>query len=432
MRPRQQSSSSPAPACPYGTADPSELALLPRSALSIFVPLNYRAPPHLKSNQKKQWGGMLRKASKLLAHGPPATPPGPYIFSVNPTTPLPSTFHRLNPVPAEHDNPYGIAYPSHAEQSAAIYPRPLYNALPPATASSTALLQDSDELPDDPRSESQRVAGATTRSAFTGSNTGLTGFTGITGGTTDWGRTPRTTATDRQQTSDYPSGNTAPTAARSPLSEPSAGWNDTAAEEGTPSAGVVSRSTVAYTTSFTRGENSNHVYVPPMVSAASFPAYAVDRFSTLEPPSILTHATSAPTPESMHLGLGPNFRATIAATEGRKAQENGTLTIPEDRTWSGMSSDGAADNALRSGQQPSFPSSWGATTVGQRGAAALDEDLSRQIQEISQQAAAASAEKREHIDAVAHAIENVQSFGMDQQLLRQYQCAPSKLSIHFC
>ena len=33
-------------------------------------------------------------------------------------------------------------------------------------------------------------------------------------------------------------------------------------------------------------------------------------------------------------------------------------------------------------------------------------------------------EKRERVGAVVQAIEKVQSVGIDQQLLRQYQCAP--------
>jgi hypothetical protein len=419
MRARHQSSI-PAPACPYGSADPAELALLPRTALSIFVPLTYMPPPQLKSTQKKQWGGMLRKASKLLAQGPPAVPSGPYIFSVNPNTPLLRTFHRLNPIPAEHDNPYGIAYPSHAEQSEAIYPSPQYNAPPPAIASSTALLQDTSEFAYDPRSESQRVAGATT-----GCLTGPTGFTGLTG-YADSGRTFRTSATERHHTSDYPSGSIA---TRSPLGDPSGGMND-AVEEGTRSAGVVSRSTLAYTTSMNRVDNSNHVYVPPMVPSAPIRSNSVDRMSTPEQPPLLTHSTSAPTPESMDLGIGPNFRATVTAAESFKAEDNGNLTIPEDRTWSGLSSDGTGSTAVRSVKQLS--SSCGAASVGQMGGAALDEDLTRQIRELSQKAAAASAEKRERIDAVVQAIENVQSFGMDQQLLRQYQCAPSQLPMHCC
>lgn len=401
--------------------DPSELALLPKTALSVFVPLTYRAPPQSKPPQKKQWGGMLRKASKLLTPGPATAPAGPYIFSVRPATPLPSTFHRLNPVPAEPDNPYGVAYPSHAEQSAAIYPKPICNARPPAAASSTAILQHTDQLA--PQSESQRVAGATTRSGFTGGVTGLTGFTGITGFTDH----THTTGTDGRNMSDYPFSSTAPTPVRGPPGT-SAGWNEASGEEATRSAGVVSRSTGACTTSFNRVDrvdHSNHVYVPPMVSAASFPGHAADRSNSLERPPTLTHATSAPTPESMDLGIGPNFKASMAAAENRKAQENGTFTIPEDRTWSGMSADGTGDNPLRAGQGHSLASSGGATSVVQRGAAALDEDLSRQIQEMSQQAAAASAEKRERVDAVVQAIEKVQSFGMDQQILRQYQCAPS-------
>lgn len=372
------------------------MALLPQSALSVFVPLTYRAPAQLKPTQKKQWGGMLRKASKLLTSGPPAVPSGPYIFSVQPTTPLPKTFHRLNPIPAEPDNPYGIAYPSHTEQSAAVYPRPDYTARIPASASaSSAVHQHTDQLVNDPRSESQRVAGATTRSAFTGGVTGLTGFTGITG------FTDHTTGMDSRIPSDYHSvGSTAPTAARSPQGE--TGWNDASR-----SAGVVSRSTVAHTTSFSREQNSNHVYVPPMVSAASFPGHGADGSNTIENPPLLTHATSAPTPESMDLGIGPNLKATIAA-DSRKAGDHGRLTIPEDRTWSGLSADGAGDNLAR---------------MSHRGAS-LDENLSNQLQEMSQQAAADSAVKRERIDAVVQAIENVQSFGMDQQLLRQYQCAP--------
>lgn len=381
--------------CPWGKVDPRDLPL-PTEAASVFVDLTYRAPSDGSSKKQISRLGMLRKGLKRLSTNPAASTPSPYGPAARLVRPLPSTPHRLNPIPPEVDNPYGIAYPARQAREQTVYPSPNYSAPPPKPPSGDA------PLPPASVAESRRVAGGTTRSAFTG-HTNLTGFTGFTG-FSDYpslSRTIDTTATARTGPSLHPD----------PSTGSAFGTEFNAVIEEQRSMGAVSRSTYAQSTSF--GSTTQHVYVPSVSGTATGPAGEPGEGSS-------AGALSGSASGSAQRPAGPPSRS-MNRSAGRDR-----FTIPEEETWSGGEELDNGQRVAAFASAPARPDALGGLGRGHAIAGVTTTELEARLRE-KVEAADTVAAAGERVEEVRKALENVKRLGMDQLVMRQFQYVAATL-----
>lgn len=396
MRGSRTTADKPFDICPWGKVDPRDLPL-PAEAASVFVALTYRPPPEAPSKKQTSRLGMLRKGLKRFSTSPSPHVPSPYGPAARPTRPLPSTPHRLNPIPPDVDNPYGIAYPARQTRERTIYPSPDYNAPPPKPPA------DDDTRAPASVAESRRVAGGTTRSAFTG-HTNLTGFTGFTGFSSypSLSRTIDTTVTARTGPSVQPD-----------LSTGSAfGAEFGAVIEEQRSMGAVSRSTYAQSTSF---GSTQHVYVPSVAGTVAAPAGDTGDSASA---GVLSSGASG---SAQRPNMAPPSRSL-----GRSAERGrDRFTIPEERTWSG------GDDLETAQTVPAFvaasarPDALGGLGAGNSIAGVPVTELEARLGEKVEAADTVTAASRARVEEFRQALENVKRPGMDQQIMRQFQCAAS-------
>lgn len=388
--------------CPWGKPEPQDHPL-PNEAASVFVDLTYQPSPDSSAKKQTSRLGMLRKGFKRLsANTAPSAPPVPipYGQGARATHPLPSTPHRLNPIPPDVDNPYGIAYPARQARASTTYPRPVYGTPPPKPPSS-----DGPSVPVSV-AESRRVAGGTTRSAFTG-RTNMTGFTGFTGFSSypSLSRTIDTTVTAR----------TGPSMLQGPSTGSAFGGEFGAVLEEQRSMGAVSRSTYAQSTSF---GSTQHVYVPTVGVTAAAPAGETGD-------SISAGAISGGASGS---GLRPTV-APMSRSFGRSNNDRGRLTIPEERTWSGGEDMGPCQHVPMFSVGAPRPDALGGLGRGSAVAGVTMPALEERLREKVEASNTLTAESAERVEEVYKALENVKRLGMDQLVMRQFQCAAAHACI---
>eukprot|EP00892_Ulva_mutabilis_P009950 jgi/Ulvmu1/7327/UM035_0116.1 len=401
MRGSRNSALDMAGVCPWGTPGPLDRPL-PTEAASVFVDLTYQ--PTSDASNKKQTSrlGMLRKGLKRLSTNPvQSSPPVPLQYgpSARSAQPPPATPHRLNPIPPDIDNPYGIAYPARQARESTSYPLPDYTAPPPKPPS-----------PDSPTAtmsvaESRRVAGGTTRSGFT-SRTNMTGFTGFTGFSSypSLSRTIDTTVTAR----------TGPSMLQG-LSTGSAfgGEFGTVLEE-QRSMGAVSRSTYAQSTSF--GSTTQHVYVPTVGAAAVASASEAGECGSASG-SASAGAISAGASGSAQRALAPPSRSFGRSQNDR---DRDRFTIPEERTWSGGDEMEMAQHVPTFSVGAARPDALGGIRKGSTVAGVTIAALDMRLRQRVETAEPLSATSAERVAEVQKALENVKRLGMDQFVMKQF------------